>query len=108
MNNTKILKKFNLYSSEISLYYLSEILKPFFLIVIGLVVMGYSGKFKRNENFFKILFISILIGFSFFLLKETVTAISIAFNISFWLTYLTIFFIPLIIGLYLIINIEMN
>ena len=65
----KNLKKFNLHSSEVSLYYLSEILKPFFLVIIGFVVMGFSGKFKRNENFFKVLFISILIGFLIFLLK---------------------------------------
>ena len=38
----KSLKKFNLYSSEISLYYLSEILKPFFLVAIGFVVMVFS------------------------------------------------------------------
>ena len=46
------LKKFNLHSSEVSLYYLSEILKPIFLVIIGFTVMGFSGKFKRNENFF--------------------------------------------------------
>ena len=57
------LKKFNLYSSEISLFYLSEILKPLFLIVFAFAVMGFSGKFKRNESFFKVLFYSILIGF---------------------------------------------
>ena len=50
------LKKFNLHSSEVSLYYLSEILKPIFLVIIGFTVMGFSGKFKRNENFFKVLF----------------------------------------------------
>ena len=102
------LKRFNLYSNEVALHYLSEILKPFFLVIIGFTVMGYSGKFKRNENFFKILFISILIGFSLFLLKETITAIAISLSISFLITYITIFFVPLIIGLYFIINIEMN
>jgi len=40
------LKKFNLHSSEVSLYYLSEILKPIFLVIIGFTVMGFSGNFK--------------------------------------------------------------
>jgi len=102
------LKKFNLYSSEISLYYLSEILKPFFLVIIGFTVMGFSGKFKKNEGFFKILFISILIGFLLFLLKEIITAITISSNLSFWIAYLIIFSIPLIIGLYQTINIEIK
>ena len=41
------LKKFNLHSSEVSLYYLSEILKPIFLVIIGFTVMGFSGKLKN-------------------------------------------------------------
>ena len=102
------LKKFNLYSTEISLYYLSEILKPIFLVIIGFTVMGFSGKFKRNESFFKVLFISILIGFLLFLLKEIITAITISSNLSFWLAYIIIFFVPLIIGLYQTINIEIK
>ncbi|PPR45934.1 MAG: hypothetical protein CFH17_00216 [Alphaproteobacteria bacterium MarineAlpha5_Bin7] len=100
------LKKFNLYSSEISLYYLSEILKPFFLVAIGFVVMGFSGKFKRNENFFKVLFISILIGFLIFLLKEIITSITISYSIPFILSYIIIFSLPILIGLYQTINIE--
>ena len=52
-NHTKILKKFNLYSEEISLYYLSQILNPIFLVMLGFIVVGYSAKFKRNENFLK-------------------------------------------------------
>ena len=102
------LKKFNLYSPEISLYYLSEILKPIFLIIISFAVMGFSGKFKKNENFFKILFFSILIGFAIFMLKEIVSALTVSYNLSFILTYFIILFVPLIIGLYQIINIEIN
>ena len=105
-NHLENLKKFNLHSNEIALYYLSEITKPFFLILLGFVVMGYSGKFKRNENFFKILFISILIGFLFFILKELITYLSISLNINFIFSYLLIFLLPFLIGLYLIIKIE--
>ena len=100
------LKKFNLYSSEVSLYYLSEILKPIFLVIIGFTVMGFSGKFKRNENFFKVLFISILIGFLIFLLKEIVTTLTTSIEISFLFSYFIIFMFPLIIGLYQMIRIE--
>ena len=100
------LKKFNLHSSEVSLYYLSEILKPIFLVIIGFTVMGFSGKFKRNENFFKVLFISILIGFLIFLLKEIVTTLSTTMEISFIFSYFIIFMFPLIIGLYQMIRIE--
>ena len=100
------LKKFNLHSSEVSLYYLSEILKPIFLVIIGFTVMGFSGKFKRNENFFKVLFISILIGFLIFLLKEIVTALTTTMEISFIFSYFIIFMFPLMIGLYQMIRIE--
>ena len=98
--------KFNLHSSEVSLYYLSEILKPIFLVIIGFAVMGFSGKFKRNENFFKVLFISILIGFLIFLLKEIVTTLTTTMGISFIFSYFIIFMFPLIIGLYQMIGIE--
>ena len=100
------LKKFNLHSSEVSLYYLSEILKPIFLVIIGFTVMGFSGKFKRNENFFKVLFISILIGFLIFLLKEIVTTLTTTMKISFIFSYFIIFMFPLMIGLYQMIRIE--
>ena len=105
-NHLKNLQKFNLHSNEISLYYLSEITKPFFLIILGFIVMGYSAKFKRNENFFKILFISILIGFLIFLLKEIVITLTTSLNISYILSYAIIFCFPLIIGLYQIVKIE--
>ena len=100
------LKKFNLHSSEVSLYYISEILKPIFLVIIGFAVMGFSGKFKRNENFFKVLFISILIGFLIFLLKEIVTTLTTTMEISFIFSYFIIFMFPLTIGLYQMIRIE--
>ena len=100
------LKKFNLHSSEVSLYYLSEIFKPIFLVIIGFTVMGFSGKFKRNENFFKVLFISILIGFLIFLLKEIVTTLTTTMEISFIFSYFIIFMFPLTIGLYQMIRIE--
>jgi len=105
-DHIKNLKKFNLYSSEVSLFYISEILKPFFLMVLGFVVMSFSGKFKRNESFFKVLFISILIGFSVFLLKELVTTVTTGLDLSFIFAYFVIFSLPLIIGLYQIIKIE--
>ena len=100
------LQKFNLHSSEVSLYYLSEILKPIFLVIIGFTVMGFSGKFKRNESFFKVLFISILIGFLIFLLKEIVTTLTTTMKISFIFSYFIIFMFPLMIGLYQMIRIE--
>ena len=69
ITHVKTLKKFNLYSSAVSLYYLSEILKPFFMILLAFVVMGFSAKYKRNENFFKILFYSMIFGFSFYVFR---------------------------------------
>ena len=100
------LKKFNLHSQEISLFYLSEILKPFFLVLIGFVIMGFSGKFKRSDNFFKVLFVAVLVGFFIFLFKEIVIAITNEINLSFWLSYLIIFSFPLFIGIYKISKIE--
>ena len=107
-NHLNNLKKFGLYSSEISLYYLSEFLKPVFLIVIGFVVMGFSSQFKRNENFFKVLFISILIGFLIFLFKEIMMAINEKSKIDFIFSYIIILLLPFILGLYRIIKIEKN
>ncbi len=105
-SHSKTLKKFNLYSPEISLFYISELLKPFFIVMLSFIIIGFSGKFKRNENFFKILFISILIGFLIFFLKEIITKITISLSINFFISYLFIFFIPFLIGLYQVINIE--
>ena len=106
INHTNTLKKFNLYSSEIGLYYISEILKPLFITMLTFVVIGLSGKFKRNENFFKVLFLSIFIGFVIFFLKEIITKISITLDINFIISYLFIFLLPLSFGLYQLNKIE--
>ncbi len=105
-SHSKTLKKFNLYSSEIGLHYLSEIFKPFFIVLLSFLIVGFSGKFRRNENFFKVLFTSILIGFLVFLLKEVVTKLSITLNINFILSFMIIFIVPCLIGIYQFINIE--
>ena len=102
------IKKFNLYSQEVSLFYLSEIFKPIFLIILGFVVMGFSSKFKRNENFFKVLFFSILIGFIVFIFNEILTGLTVANYISFLFAYIVLILVSLIIGLYQSINIEVN
>ena len=107
-NHIKSLKKFNLYSQEVSLFYLSEVFKPFFLIILCFVVMSFASKFKRNENFFKILFFSILIGFIFFMFNEILTALTIANYIPFLFAYTILILISLVIGLYQSINIEIN
>ena len=106
VEHSKTLSKFNLYSSEIGLYYLSEILKPFFTVVIAFVILSFTAKFQRNENFFKVFFIAISIGFLIFLLKEIITKLTINLTLNFFLSYLVIFLIPLFIGLYQIIKIE--
>ncbi len=105
-NHTKTLKKFNLYSSEIGLFYISEILKPLFITMLSFVVIGLSGKFKRNENFFRVLFISILIGFIIFFLKEIINKITISLEINFIISYVFIFILPLSFGLYQLNRIE--
>ena len=106
INHSKTLSKFNLYSSEIGLYYLSEILKPFFTVLLAFVILGFTSKFQRNENFFKVLFVAISIGLFIFLLKEIITKLTISLTLNFLISYLIIFLIPLLIGLYQIIKIE--
>ncbi len=106
INHTKTLSKFNLYSSEIGLYYLSEVLKPIFIVVLAFVILGFTSKFQRNENFFKVLFIAISIGFIIFLLKEIITKLTISLSINFFLSYLIIFLFPFLIGLYQVIKVE--
>jgi len=106
ISHMKTLSKFNLYSSEIGLYYLSEILKPIFIVILAFVILGFTAKFQRNENFFKVLFIAIAVGFIIFLLKEIVIKLTINLSINFFISYLVIFLIPLFVGLYQIINIE--
>ena len=107
LSHSNTLKKFNLYTSEISLFYLSEIFKPFFIVMLSFIILGFSGKFKRNENFFKVLFISILIGFFIFFLKEIINKLTISLSINFLISYIIIFFVPFLIGLYQTIKIEM-
>ncbi len=106
INHSNTLIKFNLYSPEIGLYYISEILKPIFIVVLAFVIIGFTSKFQRNENFFKVLFIAISIGFIIFLLKEIITKLTITLSINFIISYLIIFIIPLVIGLYQMIKIE--
>ena len=105
-HHIKTLSKFNLYSPEIGLYYFSEVLKPIFIVVLSFVIIGFTSKFQRNENFFKVLLIAISIGFMVFLLKEIISKLTISLSINFILSYLIIFLIPLFIGLYQIIKVE--
>ncbi len=106
INHSKTLTKFNLYSKEIGLYYLSEILKPIFIVVLAFVIIGFTSKFQRNENFFKVLFIAISIGFLIFLLKEIISKLTINLSMNIYLSCLIIFLIPIFIGLYQVIKIE--
>ena len=105
-SHSKTLNKFNLYSPEIGLYYLSEILKPIFIVVLAFVIIGFTCKFRRNENFFKVLFLSISIGFIIFLLKEIIMKLTVTLSINIYLSYLIIFLFPLFIGLYQVVKIE--
>tara|TARA_Y100000741_G_scaffold269594_1_gene209776 strand:- start:165 stop:1235 length:1071 start_codon:yes stop_codon:yes gene_type:complete len=107
-DHIKNLKKFNIHSKEISYFYISELLKPLFLIIMGFIVLGFSGKFKRNENFFKILFISILIGFIFYLYKEIIASITSTLDLSYIFSYIITFTIPFFIGLFKVIKIEID
>ena len=61
-NHSKTLKKFNLYSPEIGLYYISEMLKPVFVVVLAFVIIGFTSKFQRNENFLKVLYYYKFVG----------------------------------------------
>ena len=106
INHSQTLSKFNLYSEEIGLYYLSEVLKPIFIVVLAFVIVGFTSKFQRNENFFKVLFIAISIGFIIFLLKEIISKLTINLSMNIYLSCLVIFLIPLFIGLYQVIRIE--
>ena len=106
ITHVKTMKKFNLYSSAVGLFYLSELLKPIFMILLAFVVMSFSAKYKRNESFFKILFLSVLIGFSFYILREVINKFTVSFNANFLFSYFIIFIIPFIIGLYKTLQIE--
>ena len=106
LDHIKTLKKFNLYSSAISLHYLSEILKPFFMVILSFVVMGFSAKYKRNESFFRVLFIGVFLGFIFYILREVINKFTLSFDINFIYSYLIIFITPFLIGLYKVVQIE--
>ena len=106
INHVKTMKKFNLYSSAVGLFYLSEVLKPIFMILLAFVVMSFSAKYKRNDSFFKVLFYAVLIGFAFYVLREIINKFTITFDVNFLFSYLIIFIIPFIIGLYKTIQIE--
>ena len=106
ISHSNTLKKFNLYSKEIGLFYLSETLKPLFIVMLSFVVIGFSGKFRRNENFFKVLFLAILVGFIIFFLREIINKITISLSLNFYISYLIIFILPFSIGLYQITKIE--
>ena len=57
---------------------------------------------------FKVLFISILIGFIVFLYKEIITKLTISLSFNFIFAYLLIFLIPFFIGLYQVVKSKMN
>ena len=106
INHSRTLSKFNLYSAEIGLFYLSEILKPIFVVIIAFVIVGFTAKFQRNENFFKVLFIAISIGLIIFLLKELISKLTISLSLNIFISSIIIFLIPFFIGLFQIIRIE--
>ncbi len=106
INHVKTMKKFNLYSSAVGLFYLSEILKPIFMILLSFVVMSFSAKFKRNDSFFRILFYAVLIGFTFYVLREVINKFTITFNTNFLFSYFIIFIVPFVVGVYKTIQIE--
>ena len=108
INHIKTLRKFNIHSKEINLYYTFEIIKPLLLLILGFVAMGFSGHFKRNENFFKVVFYSILIGLCIFFLKEILFKITLQGIIPYYLSIILIIILPFFIGLWGVLKIEKN
>ena len=100
------MKKLNYLSSEIILYFLSEIFKPILLITISFVVTGYVAKFKRNENFFKTIFIAISIGFIIFLIDKIVYSINAQNIFSYIFIILTIPLTSIILGIIFMLRVE--
>ena len=94
MSHTQKFYKNLIFIPQIGLFYLSEILKPIFIVMLAFVTVGMCGKFKRNESFFKVLFISILTGFLIFLFKEVINKLTITLSINFIISYILIFFLP--------------
>ena len=76
------------------------------MILLSFVVMSFSAKYKRNENFFKILFYSLAFGFVFYVYKELISKYTLSLNINFIFSYILIFILPFMIGLYKVIQIE--
>ena len=105
-NYTISMKKLNYLSSEMILYFLSEIIKPLLLISISFVVTGYVGKFKRNENFFKTIFIAITIGFLLFLIDKVIYSFNVNHIFNFILITITIPIISFTLGTILMLRIE--
>ena len=95
LNHTKTLKKFNLYSPEIGLFYMSEALKPIFIVMLAFVVVGISGKLEEMKIFLKYFLLYLLI-FDIFL-REITTKLTLTLNINYIISYLIIFFIPLLL-----------
>ena len=81
-------------------------MKPFFMILLSFVVMGFSAKYKKNKSFFKILFLSVLFGFIFYILRELVNKFTLSYELNFIYSYLIIFIVPFLIGIYKVIQIE--
>ena len=100
------MKKLNYLSTDMILYFLSEIIKPILLISICFVVTGYVAKFKRNENFFKTIFISILIGFVIFLIDKIIYSINVNNMFYYFIITITIPLISLILGTILMLRVE--
>ena len=50
-SHTKTLKKFYLYSKEIGLFYIFEILKPIFLVMLTFVVMVFQENLEEMKTF---------------------------------------------------------
>ena len=100
------MKKLSYLSTDIVLYFFSELFKPFLLLSIGYVVSGFVAKFKRNYSFFKTIFISVIIGFIIFLIDKLIYSMDTSGIFSYVIIILTIPIISLILGTFLIIRVE--
>ena len=108
LNYSQSMKKLNYLTPEIILYFLSEIFKPLLLISVCFVVSGYVAKFKRNESFFKTIFIAIIIGFIMFLLDKLIYSINVNNLISYIIIIASIPIISIILGTIMFIRVEKN
>tara|TARA_Y100000590_G_C15715201_1_gene1011644 strand:+ start:152 stop:1234 length:1083 start_codon:yes stop_codon:yes gene_type:complete len=105
-NYVNSMKKLNYLSSEIILYFLSEIFKPILLISISFVVTGYVAKFKRNENFFKTIFIAIGIGFIIFFIDKIIYSINAKNILTYIFIILAIPLTSIILGIIFMLRVE--